>query len=385
MSGSSDQIEVAFKGQMGAFSLDVAFDVPMRGVTGLFGPSGCGKTTILRSIAGLHHNPGRLALGADTWQDTARGVFLPPHRREVGYVFQEASLFPHLSVRDNLLYGARRAAADKADGRRTTAELSLDDVVSLLGLSHLLDRSPEKLSGGERQRVAVGRALLARPRILLMDEPLSALDRMTKEDILPYFEMLHEALSVPIIYVSHDLAEIERLADTLVLLDKGRVLACGSLQELQTDLSLPLLTMPGATVVLDGTAAARDETFMLTRFDVAGGHLIVPGLHGALGQIRRLRISASDVSLAKSAATDSTILNCLPARIVSIDDPHGGPQVTVILALGADDNGDRIAARITRRSLTVLALKPGDDVYAQIKSVALVAARTGRALPEAAG
>ena len=366
-------IAVALQGALGGFSLDVQFEVPAKGITALFGPSGCGKTTVLRCMAGLQRLEGHVKIGAEVWQDSMLGVFLPPHRRHIGYVFQEASLFPHLSVRDNLLYGARRV--QRAEPRHVP---DLEGIVDMLGLRRLLDRGSTTLSGGERQRVAVGRALLAEPSVLLMDEPLSALDRITKDEILPYFEVLHERLAVPILYVSHDVSEIERLADTLVLIEHGRVLASGALAALQTDPRLPLLTSPGATVVLDGEVAAIDEAFALTEFDVAGGRLVVAGRHGRIGEPRRLRIAASDVSLARSAPTDSTILNCLPGRIVSIDGGPGEPQASVILALGHDGGGSRIAARITRKSLVGLGLEPGAAVYAQIKSVALVAARAAK-------
>jgi molybdate transport system ATP-binding protein len=364
-------ITVELTGRLGAFDLDVAFELPPTGITALFGPSGCGKTTILRCMAGLQSLPGRICIGGEVWQDSAAGIFIPPYRRQVGYVFQEASLFPHLSVRDNLLYGARRAAA-----MAPLRQLEFEDVVGLLGIRHLVDRSPMHLSGGERQRVAVGRALLSGPRVLMMDEPLSALDRVTKEDILPYFEMLHEALAIPIVYVSHDLAEVERLADTLVLLKEGRLVASGPLKQLQTNPQLSLVSAPEAAVVVEGRVTRLDQAFTLTHLAIDGGELITPGLHGEVGSIRRLRIAASDVSVALSVPADSTILNCIPARIVTIGQASGDPQVHVIMAVGGA--GCRIVARITRRSLAALELRAGMDVFAQIKSVSLVAARTGR-------
>ena len=371
MSDSHHAITTKLSGQMGSFTLDVAFEIPTRGITALYGPSGCGKTTVLRCLAGLERLPGRISVGGHVWQDTATDRFLPTYRRDIGYVFQEASLFPHLSVRGNLLYGARRAGnAPATDG------LDLDGVAGLLGIGHLLGRAPATLSGGERQRVAVGRALLSRPRLLLMDEPLSALDRLTKEEILPYFEILHERLALPIVYVSHDLAEIERLADTLVMMTAGRLVAAGPLRNLQTDTRLPLLRVSDASVVLEGQVMRHDHEFALTTFAVEGGEMIVPGLHGQPGDTRRLRIAASDVSLVRSVQKDTTILNCLPARIESIEAVGKAPQVHVILSLG--DGGTRIVARITRRSLTSLSLEPGMALFAQIKSVSLVAARAGQ-------
>lgn len=373
MTTSAAPLHIELAGQLGAFTLEAAFAAPIRGVTAVFGPSGCGKTTILRCIAGLERLSGRLQIGDDIWQDSSAGVFLQPHQRNVGYVFQEASLFPHIDVKANLLYGARRTRQTKAHNG-----LDLDAIVDLLGVRHLLNRSPATLSGGERQRIAVGRALLSAPRVLLMDEPLSALDRMTKEEILPYFEMLHETLALPIIYVSHDFSEIERLADTLVLMDKGRVLKAGPLVELQTDTSLPLVQAREASVVLQGRIAGLDSVFGITRIEIPGGDLQVPGRHGAIGDVRRLSIAASDVSLSRSAAKDSTILNSLAARIVSIAASDGEPQATVILGLGANGDGSRIVARITRRSLANLAFEVDQPVFAQIKGVALVAARTAK-------
>jgi molybdate transport system ATP-binding protein len=367
MREQASEISTAIAGTLGSFSLDVAFKMPMRGVTALFGPSGCGKTTILRCMAGLQRLPGHFIVGDVSWQDSDRGIFVKTHHRPIGYVFQEASLFQHLSVRQNLMYGARRAGNAPAD-----STLGFEGIVELLGIGHLLDRSTAVLSGGERQRVAVGRALLSRPRILLMDEPLSALDRMTKEEILPYFEELHKSLALPIVYVSHDFSEVARLADTMVLLDKGRVVASGLLSDLQTDPSLPLIAAPDAAVMIEGRVESVDQDYALTSFAVPGGMLILPGRQDAKGTERRLRIAASDVSFTRTAATDTTILNCLPARIISVDRHPNEAQVNIVAALGADGDGARIAARITRKSLDALALAPDTPVFAQIKSVALV-------------
>ncbi len=358
-------IAARFAGRVGSFDLDAAFEAPARGVTALYGPSGCGKTTLLRCMAGLTRLPGTLTVGVETWQDDATGVFVKTHRRPLGYVFQEASLFAHLSVRGNLTYGQRRAPQGPQQ---------LDDVVAILGIGHLLERVPDTLSGGERQRVAVGRALLAQPRLLLMDEPLAALDRATKDEILPYLEALRDALAIPIVYVSHDIAEVERLADHLVLLDRGRVLAAGALADLEADPDLPLLRAPDASVVVDATIESIDETYALTTLTVRGGHVTVPGRRGEIGAHRRLRIRASDVSFVREPPMGSTILNCLPARIIS-ESAHGeeDAQVNFVAALGVDGSGARIAARVTRKSRDALALAPGSSVYAQIKSVALIA------------
>ncbi len=357
-----------FGGTLGSFPVDVDFEAPMRGVTALFGPSGCGKTTVLRCVAGLQRLAGRLTVGDETWQDDASRTFRKPHERPVGYVFQEASLFPHLSVRGNLLYGARRAGS-----AGSAHSLGFGDVVDLLGMGHLLARGPRSLSGGERQRVAVGRALLSRPRLLLMDEPLAGLDRGTKEEILPYLETLHESLSIPILYVSHDLDEVERLADTLVLFERGRVLACGSLRALEADPELPLLRAPEAAVTVEARVVSVDEEHALTTLSIEGGTLVVPGRQGVPGSRRRLRIRASDVSFSRARPVDTTILNSLPGRILSVsrqDDDDA--QENLVVGLGEDGSGARIVGRVTRRSREALALAPGLVVFAQIKGVALV-------------
>jgi molybdate transport system ATP-binding protein len=369
MTGDPGSIRVAFAGKLGNFSLAAKFNAPMSGITALFGPSGCGKTTILRCMAGLERLPGLLSVGGQVWQDDTVRVFRKPHERPVGYVFQEASLFQHLSVRRNLLYASRRA---NSNGGPTL--IGKEEVIELLGIGSLLNRSPHALSGGERQRVAVGRALLSQPRLLLMDEPLSALDRVTKDEILPYFEALHAHLSIPILFVSHDIAEIERLADTLVLLEGGRVTAAGPLADLEANPDLPLVRAPEAAVTLDGRVAAIDAAYQLTRFEVPGGTLVVAGIQGTPGDARRLRVSASDVSFTLAPPADTTILNCLPARILSVTGQgNGGPQVNVIAALGEDGSGARIVALITRKSCDRLALRPGMAVFAQIKGVALIA------------
>ncbi|MDB5651313.1 MAG: Molybdate transporter, ATP-binding protein [Hyphomicrobiales bacterium] len=357
-----DTIHASFRDTVGGFELDAAFTVPGRGVTALFGHSGCGKTTVLRCLAGLHRAAhGTCVVGGDVWQDA--GAFRPAHQRPVGYVFQEASLFPHLSVRENLLYGAR-GAMPLADWR-----IDLDEVVTLLGLSSLLDRSPVKLSGGERQRVAIGRALLAQPRILLMDEPLSALDRPTRDEILPFLERLQNSLELPIMYVSHDLAEVERLADTLVLMEKGRVIASGPLVELQSDLGLPLVAAREAAVRLEGVVVNIDSTYGLMQLDVAGGALLV---HGSAqpGDMKRVRIGATDISIAKVRPHASSILNILPARIVTSQPiVH---DMNVVLALGEDGGGAKLVARITRRSWDELGLADGMGVFAQVKGISLL-------------
>lgn len=354
-------IRVAFRGRIGGFAIDVAFAVPSRGVTALFGPSGCGKTTVLRAMAGLHHfAEGTCAVGRDTWQDGL--TFRPPHRRPVGYVFQEASLFPHLSVRGNLLYGAR--GQDPA----SAPSLGFEAVVELLGLAPLLGRGPAHLSGGERQRVAMGRALLSRPRLLLMDEPLSALDRASRDEILPVLERLHAALDLPIILVSHDRVEVERLADTLVAMRNGRVEAVGTLSDLQSDPSLPFALARDAAVTLVAQVEHYDAGYGLATVADRGIKLLVPCGPVSPGEQRRLSIAAGDVSLTRTAPDASTILNVLTVTIASATSV-GDHALLVVLHPVPD--GPRLLARVTRLSWDRLRLAVGDRVHAQVKSVAL--------------
>jgi molybdate transport system ATP-binding protein len=365
MTAAAAQIRAAFHGTLGRFQLDAAFEIPATGITGLFGPSGCGKTSVLRCMAGLLHMPeGYCDVGGDVWQDGP--LFRPAYKRPIGYVFQEASLFPHLSVERNLLYGA-------PGGRRPAGRdggIGFAEVVELLGLATLLGRAPHNLSGGERQRVAVGRALLSQPKLLLMDEPLSALDRQTKDEILPFLERLHDLLSLPILYVSHDMAEVERLADHLILMQAGRVQALGTLNELQSNAALPLAARRDASVSLDAVIEDCDPTYGLVTFQVEDAAFVVPAAPGPRGERRRVRIEAGDVSLALEADHTSTILNILPVRILSAA-PLGQNEVLAVLRLDPQGGGARLLARVTRRSWERLGLAAGMRVYAQIKSVAL--------------
>jgi molybdate transport system ATP-binding protein len=363
-----ETIRAEFKGVLGSFSLDAGFTAPARGVTALFGPSGCGKTTVLRCIAGLQRLNGLCIIAGEVWQDRD-GAFLPTHRRPLGYVFQEASLFPHLSVRRNLLFGAPRQ--DLGAGGATIA---FDEVVELLGITSLLDRSPGKLSGGERQRVAIGRALLSQPKLLLMDEPLSALDRATKDEILPFLERLRDRLSLPIIYITHSIAEVERLADQIVLIEKGRVIGAGPLEEIESDPALPLAVARDAAVTLDGVIEARDEAYGLVTLKVRGGSLVAPAAEGTVGERRRIRVIAGDVSLTRAAPAPSSILNVLPARIVSMK-PIDANEIVAVLALGPDGSGARLLSRLTRKSWEALHLAEGASVHGQVKAVALAPGR----------
>ena len=361
---SSPTIRATFRSSLGQFQLNASFSVPATGVTALFGPSGCGKTTVLRCVAGLHHLPDSYcAIDGEIWQD--RIIFRPPHTRPVGYVFQESSLFPHLTVKRNLLFGTRRGMpiSDKR-------AIEFDEVINLLGLAKMLDRLPQHLSGGERQRVAIGRALLSQPKILLMDEPLTALDSSTKNEILPYLERLHEQLSLPVLYVSHDIAEIECLADHLILMESGRVVASGPLAELQSDPTLPLLKDRDAAISLDAIVDSYDTRYGLLTLAVAGAKLILPAPPAHCGERRRIRIVAGDVSLALEPPSFSTILNSLPVQILS-STAVGNHEVVALLALGADGMGARILARVARRSWDQLGLTDGRSVHALVKSVSL--------------
>lgn len=353
------ELAARFAGTLGRFAFDVDFTAPAQGVTALFGPSGCGKTTVLRCIAGLERPASaHLTLGDECWQDARR--FVPVHRRPIGYVFQEASLFAHLSVRANLDYARKRSAG-------TTDGLGFDDVIALLGLAALLERTPARLSGGERQRVAIARALLSHPRLLLMDEPLSALDGAARDDILGLLERLPEFCLAPIIYVSHAIDEVARLADHLVLLDAGRVLATGATNALLTRADLPLAHSEHAGAVFQGRVTRAGGGEHLTEVDSDGGTLLVSSTGRALGSPVRLRIAARDVSIALTRPTDSSIVNHFPVTVIDISaDPHPGHR---LVRLAARDTV--LLARITEHSRSRLALAPGMAVWAQIKGVAV--------------
>ena len=346
--------------RQGDFTLEAKFDVA-GGLVALIGRSGSGKTTLVNILAGLiRPDRGTVAVDGETLVDRARGLFVPPHRRRIGYVFQEGRLFPHLSVRHNLAYG--RWFTPKAE-----RHAQLDQVVELLGIGALLDRRPGSLSGGEKQRVAIGRALLADPRLLLMDEPLASLDAQRKEEILPYIERLRDALGVPIVYVSHDLAEVTRLATTLVLMVQGRVAAVGPVVEIMGRAELhPLTGRFEAGAVLEARVTGVDPAYGLTRLETRAGSLSVPRLDAAPGETVRLRIRARDVTLALARPSGISALNILAGRIVGIaaDD---GPIAEVAIDCG----GDRVVARVTRRSVDEMGLAPGRPVHALIKTVAL--------------
>ncbi|MEE9209120.1 MAG: molybdenum ABC transporter ATP-binding protein [Kiloniellales bacterium] len=361
-------LDVAVEKRLGAFEVDARFTCETSGIVALFGRSGAGKTTLVNMLAGLlRPDRGRIAINGTALFDSERGLDLPPERRRLGYVFQEGRLFPHLSVRSNLRYGLRRVAPEE---RR----IGLDQIVALLGLDALLERRPGDLSGGEKQRVAVGRALLANPRLLLMDEPLAALDQARKEEILPFIERLRDELAIPIVYVSHAMPEIVRLADTMVLMSEGRVVAVGALDELTSRLDLrPLTGRYEAGAVVTARVEVQDARFALTELSFAGGRLLVPRLELPAGAELRLRIRARDVALALERPHGTSILNVFPCIVRDI-----GADVGAQVDLRLDAGGAALWARVTRRSLEDLRLKPGSKVYALVKAVAIDRYSLGR-------
>ena len=303
------------------FTLDVALQLPERGITALFGPSGCGKTTVLRALAGLERAAGRVALGSDVWQDDASGQWRPTHQRALGYVVQEAALFAHLDVRANLDYGRKRSGAQRWHGGGVEPQpgsgaggFALDSVIDLLGIAPLMDRRPATLSGGERQRVAIARALATAPRLLLMDEPLAALDAPRKAEILPYLERMQRSLALPIVYVSHAMDEVARLADHLVLLDAGRVCCAGPLAELLARPDLPLARQDDAGVVIAATVAEHDRAYGLSRVQFSGGSLWLGETTAAPGEAVRARVLARDVSVTRQAPVQTSVVNVLAAN-----------------------------------------------------------------------
>ncbi len=351
-------IRAAFRLDYPGFSLDADLDLPGRGVTALFGQSGCGKTTLLRCIAGLERGAGRLEVNGEVWQDAGR--FMPTHQRPLGYVFQDARLFAHLDVARNLDFGLRRSSKDAAARR--------DSIVELLGLGTLLGRMPERLSGGEQQRVAIARALLTAPRLLLMDEPLAALDHARKQEILPYLERLREELDIPVIYVSHAADEVARLADHLVVLEGGRAVAQGPLAETLARVDLPIRLGEDAGAVFAATVAERDAEWHLARVEFDGGELWVRDNGVPVGRRVRVRILARDVSIANSRHDDVSIMNLLPATVVGHAGEDHPSAALVQLRIGAT----LLLARLTRRSVQRLELAPGREVWVQIKAVALI-------------
>jgi molybdate transport system ATP-binding protein len=353
-------LAIDIRHRLGNFQLDARFETGS-GLIALFGRSGSGKTSIINIIAGLvRPAEGSVRVEDTVLVDTANGIFVPRHRRRIGYVFQEGRLFPHLTVRQNLLYG--RWFAPKTERRD-----DLDRVVDLLGIGALLERRPGRLSGGEKQRVAIGRALLCDPRLLLMDEPLASLDEARKAEILPYIERLRDQSRVPIVYVSHSVAEVARLASTVVLLSEGKVAAIGPTADVMQRLDLfPLTGRAEAGAIIEATVEQHDEAFALTELRSRAGLWKLPRLEAPVGTRLRLRVRARDVMLAKSVPTDLSALNVLPGTVADVG-ARDGPIVEVRL----DCNGEALIARLTRYSVERLGLAPGEPVFALVKSVAL--------------
>ncbi|MDQ0303056.1 molybdenum ABC transporter ATP-binding protein [Ancylobacter polymorphus] len=345
----------------GGFALDCGFAAPGEGVTALFGRSGAGKTTIIQAVAGVvRPDTGRIVVGGEVFFDAARGIDVPIEARRVGYVFQDSRLFPHLKVEGNLRYGERRC-------RAVERPIRFEAVVELLGIGHLLARRPHTLSGGERQRVAIGRALLAQPRLLLMDEPLAALDEARKAEILPYLERLRDAMRLPILYVSHSLDEVLRLADTLVALRDGRQVAAGPVaQVLSRPEMLPVVGRFDLGTLLECVVARHDGDLALSSLAFAGGELRVPQVDRAIGEKVRARVRARDVAIALTKPEGVSVSNLLPAVVEEVV-AQEGPYADVGLNVG----GVRLAAMVTRESVARLALRPGLDVWAMVKSVAV--------------
>jgi molybdate transport system ATP-binding protein len=359
-SGSGPLLAFAAEKQLGAFRFAARFETPAAGLLALFGRSGAGKTTLINLLAGLARpDRGRIVLNDLVLFDSQTGTDLPPERRRIGYVFQEGRLFPHMDVRRNLLYGRRRSAENSRD-------VSFEEIVRLLGIGHLLARRPSGLSGGERQRVAIGRALLANPRLLLLDEPLAALDGERKAEILPYIERLRDDINLPIVYVSHDPAEIIRLADQVLLLEQGGIVATGSVADIFSRPDLQqLVGADEAGVVLTARLISHDDTDGLSFLQFAGGRLAVPRLAVPTGNEVRLRVRARDVSIAATRPQGLSIQNILPAKITGI---HSADDAHVDVEL---DAGTPLRARVTHRAVRDLSLAIGMPVFALIKAVSV--------------
>ncbi len=360
MSADRDELAFDLRIAFGDFALAIKETVPLRGITALFGPSGCGKSTLLRILAGLERGAsGRIALRGETWQEGDGRKALPTHRRGIGYVFQDARLFPHLDVAGNLRYAETRS-------QTVVGTIRFEQVVEALDLGNLLRRRAPSLSGGERQRVAIGRTLLTRPRLLLMDEPLASLDFKRKAEILPYIAHLPRVFGVPIIYVTHDIDEVARLADRMIVLQKGRVVASGDVESVLARADLPVdpeQYEPGAA--LTAKVVGHDPHYQLSRLDLHGQTVTVPLVDAALGSTLHLRIRARDVAIATERPTAISVRNILAGNIVEVTMRAGTPHADILLDIG----GSALRARITRQSADELQLAPGRAVYAVVKSV----------------
>jgi len=364
-------LSVQLKRRLGAFDIDASFQ-SSGGLTALFGPSGSGKTSVINMIGGLiSPASGRVAVSGQVLVDTDAGIAIPRHKRRIGYVFQDARLFPHLTVGQNLRYGRWFTSPNHRYA-------NLEGIVDLLGVGHLLDRRPAALSGGERQRIAIGRALAASPRLILMDEPLASLDEARKAEILPYIERLRDEMKIPIVYVSHSMQEVFRLATDLVVMDNGRVTAAGPIAEvaLRTEL-LPQAEQAEAGAVLDMVVVDHDPAFDISLLRSAAGDMRVPGLGALPGAAVRLRIRARDIMLALDPPGRISGLNVLAGKVSAVGPPHGAH-----LDITIDCNGQPLVARITRLSAQALEISHGREVFAIVKSVSLdgaTAAPTKRA------
>lgn len=353
-------INARFDLDYGSFRLNVDLTLPGAGVTVLFGHSGSGKTSLLRCMAGLQRaTSGYLQVNGHVWQDSEQGVFIPTHKRELGYVFQEANLFPHLTVQGNLQFGLKRI--------KTPHNGDLQHILELLGIDHLLDRTSDRLSGGERQRIAIARALALNPKILLMDEPLAALDFKRKQEILPYLIKLHRELHIPVIYVTHSQQEVAQLADHLVIMDEGKALASGSLSETLSRLDVPLAQDRDASTVWQVKVSGHESQYHLTHADFDGGTISLPGLVGTAGTVLRLQIFARDVSVTLQEPVSTSILNVLPAVVTGMVDDDSGHTV-VGLTVGKHP----LLAHITQKSARLLELRSGMPVYVQIKGTSIL-------------
>ena len=358
-----DDLQIRVRLPRSGFELSADLRLPGRGISVLFGPSGSGKTSLLRCVAGLERaQAARVVVGGEVWQDDDAGCWLPTHRRPLGYVFQEASLFDHLDVLGNLQYGQRRV-------RSSRARATLEAAVELLGIGHLLQRRPGHLSGGERQRVAMARALATEPRVLLLDEPLAALDPARRQDVLPWLERLRDELSLPMLYVTHSVDELARLADHLVVLEQGQVKASGPAADLMTAIDPPVFDGERAASLLRGEVIERDVPWHLMRVAIPGGTLWMRDAGTAVGTAVRIRVLARDVSLTLSEPEGTSIQNHLPCTLGEVADDAHPSQCLVQLRCGPS----LLLARVTRRALQQLGLQTGDAVWAQVKSVALVA------------
>ncbi|MBF0292922.1 MAG: molybdenum ABC transporter ATP-binding protein, partial [Nitrospinae bacterium] len=346
---------------LSAFDLDMELTAPGSGVTALFGPSGSGKTTFLRLIAGLSRpDSGFFKVNGEVWQDSDSALFMPPHKRPVGFVFQDSRLFSHLTVRENLLYGYNRLPVE----RRI---VKIDDVIRWLSLESLLARYPSMISGGQRQRVSIGRALLRSPRLLLFDEPLASLDSEGKSEILHYLETLKDELPAPSIYVTHSMDEVARVADHMALVRDGKIIRSGPVAQMFTSLDSPLALDEEAGAALDAVVIGHDSEYHLTTLKFAGGIMSVSNSGLSVGTRVRVRVIASDVSLSLNKPEGSSVLNVLEAVVTGVAEKSLS-QVIV----GIDAGGAGLLARITKKSAFALGIRPGVKVYALVKSVAVI-------------